>query len=167
MMRPFSPYQQRRRAEQRWQGKTFEKAHGRLERRTLTATTALNEHLHWPGVGQVFQVVRERTVKGSTTREVAYGITSLSPQEANAERLLALNRGHWAIENRLFYVRDVTFGEDKCRVRTGNGPHMLAAVRNAAISLLRAVGITNIAAAVRQNAYQTNRLLTILGILKL
>jgi hypothetical protein len=118
-------------------------------------------------VGQVFQVVRERTLKGSMTREVAYGITSLSPEEASAERLLALNRGHWAIENRLFYVRDVTFGEDKCRVRTGRGPHMLAAVRNAAISLLRTVGITNIAAAVRQNAYQTNRLLTILGILKL
>ena len=167
MTRPFPPYQQRQRGEQRHQAATLNKAHGRLERRTLTATTALNEHLNWPGVGQVFQVVRERTRHGTTTREVAYGITSLSPQEATAECLLALNRGHWKIENRLFYVRDVTFGEDKCRVRTGSGPQMLAAVRNAAISLLRALGINNIAAAVRRNAYQTDRLLTTLGILKL
>ena len=92
MMRPFPPCQQRRRAEERRQATTFEKAHGRRERRTLTATTALNEHLNWPGAGQVFQVVRERTHHGTTTREVAYGITSLSPREAGAERLLALNR---------------------------------------------------------------------------
>lgn len=155
------------RREERQQATTLDKAHGRVERRTLTATTALNEHLDWPDVRQVFQVVRERTHKGTTTRDVAYGITSLSPQEANAERLLALARGHWGIENRLFYVRDVTFGEDKCRIRTGRGPQMLATLRNAAISLLRALGIHNIAAALRQNAYQTHHLLSLLGILKL
>jgi hypothetical protein len=89
-------------------------------------------------------------VKGETTVEVIYGITSLTEQEADAARLLALARGHWGIENKLHYVRDVTLGEDGCRVRKGAAPQVLAATRNAVIHLLAAVGASSNAAAIRR-----------------
>jgi predicted transposase YbfD/YdcC len=83
----------------------------------------------------------ERSIKyvksGKTYQEVVYLITSLSPQQASPERLLALNRGHWEIENRLHWVRDVTFGEDLSQIRKGAGPRLMAILRNLAISLLR------------------------------
>ena len=82
--------------------------------------------------------------------EVVYGITSLQPQEAQARRLLELTRGHWGIENRLHYVRDVTLGEDGCRVRKGSAPQVLAAVRNAVIHLLAGVEASSTAAAIRR-----------------
>jgi len=68
---------------------------------------------------------------------VIYLITSLSPQKASPQRLLALNRGHWEIENRLHWVRDVVFGEDLSQIRTGAGPRVMATLRNLAISLIR------------------------------
>jgi predicted transposase YbfD/YdcC len=89
-------------------------------------------------------------VKGQTTEETAYGITSLAPTEANASRLLGLTRGHWGIENKLHYVRDVTLGEDGCRVRKGAAPQVLAAVRNAVIHLLAGVEAPSYAAAIRR-----------------
>lgn len=79
----------------------------------------------------------EQVKSGKTNTEVVYLITSLSPQQASPERLLALNRGHWEIENRLHWVRDVTFGEDLSQIRKGAGPRMMAILRNLAISLLR------------------------------
>jgi predicted transposase YbfD/YdcC len=82
-----------------------------------------------------------------TTVEVVYGITSLTEAEANAQRL---PRGHWGIENRLPYVRDVTLGEDGCRVRTGSAPQVLAAVRNAVLHLLAGVEAPSTAAAIRR-----------------
>jgi len=96
----------------------------------------LNRYLGWPGVRQVFQVKRTRTIHGQATSEVVYGITSLPRDRADATTLLQLTRDHWGIENRLHYVRDVTFGEDACRVRTGHAPQNLAAIRNLAITLL-------------------------------
>ena len=128
------------------------KGHGRLERRRLTRTIALNKYLDWPDVQQVFKIDRTRTIKGQSTRETAYGITSLRPDQADAARLLQLVRGHWGIENRLFCVRDTTFGEDACRVRTGFAPQNLAALRNVSISLLNIAGCTNKAAALRRHA---------------
>jgi hypothetical protein len=74
-------------------------------------------------------------------------------------------RGHWKIENGLHWVRDVTLGEDASRIRTGEAPQNLSAVRNAAIGLLRRLGATNIAAALRENALKVNDLLAKLGIL--
>ena len=71
---------------------------------------------------------------------MVYAITSLSPARADAARLLALSRAHWDIENRLHWVRDVTLGEDACRVRTGSAPQVLAACRNAVLTLLRRLG---------------------------
>jgi len=120
--------------------------------RTITTTTWLNEYLDWPQVGQVFRLERKRRVKGKTTVEVVYGITSLGRAEADAGRLLVLNRSHWQIENGLHYVRDVTLGEDRCRVRKGNAPQVLAAVRNVAVYLLNRMNAPSIAAATREIA---------------
>ena len=80
--------------------------------------------------------------------EVSYAITSLSPDEADAERLLAFVRDHWTIENQLHHVRDVTLGEDACRVRTGSAPQVLAALRNAVVHLLAGVSADSNPAAI-------------------
>jgi hypothetical protein len=122
-----------------------------VERRTLTATAALATYLaDWPGVAQVFRLRRVRQLAGRVEEEVVYGITSLSSGDADAARLLGLSRAHWSIENGLHRVRDVAFGEDACRVRTGGGPQVLAALRNALIHLLARHGVRNFAAALRR-----------------
>lgn len=80
---------------------------------------------------------------GRTTVEVHFGITSLSAEQADAAALLSYVRTHWCIENQLHYVRDVTLGEDACRVRTGHAPQVLAALRNAVVHLLGEVEATS------------------------
>lgn len=119
---------------------TSEKGHGRIEKRTLEATRILTAGPKWKGLKQGLRITRERTVKGKKTAEVVYAITSLSMTRANAATLLAILRNHWQIENGLHYVRDVTLGEDACRVRKGTAPQVLAAVRNVVIHLLADVG---------------------------
>jgi hypothetical protein len=121
-------------------------------------------HQKWPGLAQGFELVRERTVKGTTTVEVAYGITSLTPEEADAARLLGLVREHWRIENCLHYVRDVTLGEDACRVRKGAAPQVLAALRNAAIHLWTGVPAESRAAATERLAARPGEALSLLGL---
>jgi hypothetical protein len=116
----------------------------------LRTTTILTLHQQWPGLAQGFELTRERTVKGQTSVEVVYGITSLRPEQAGAARLLGLVREHWRIENSLHYVRDGTLGEDACRVRRGSAPQVLAALRNAAVHLLSGMGLASRAAAVRR-----------------
>jgi predicted transposase YbfD/YdcC len=116
----------------------------------LRTTTILTLGQKWPGLAQGFELTRKRTIKGEATVEVIYGITSLKVEEADARRLLGLTRGHWGIENKLHYVRDVTLGEDACRVRKGSAPQVLAAVRNAVIHLLAGVDATSKAAAIRR-----------------
>src|SRR2546421_13111646 len=108
--------------------------------------------LSWPFVAQVAQLTRTVTKAGKTTTEVVYLITTLSPSKASPERLLDLNRGHWSIENRSHYVRDVTFGEDRSRLRTGNAPQILAALRNLTITLIHRSGSCHIAATRRHFA---------------
>ena len=90
-----------------------DKGHGRLEVRTLQSSSALNDYLDWPGVQQVFRLDRKRIIlkSGEVQAETVYGITSLSAQRAGAASLQRLVRGHWSIENRSHWVRDVTFGE--------------------------------------------------------
>lgn len=141
---------------------TVEKGHGRREHRRLISTTALNDHVDWPGVGQVFRIERTRIVDGERSTEIAYGITSLPPKRADAERLLELTRGHWGIENGLFCVRDKTFGEDACRVRKGRAPQVLAGLRNLAIGLLNKLGWTNKAEAIRHYSYHWNKALSLI-----
>jgi predicted transposase YbfD/YdcC len=150
---------------QSWpQSETTNKRHGRLEIRSLTAATTLNDYLTWPGVQQVFQVTRTVTRQGKTTTEVVYGVTSLTPEEASAARLLTFTREHWHIENKSHWVRDVTFDEDRSQVRRGNLPHVMAALRNAVISLLRTAGIKNIAQALRKFAAQPDKAVALVGI---
>lgn len=127
-----------------------EKGHGRVEKRTVRSTSILTLHQKWPGLAQGIEITRERTVDGKTTVEVEYAMTSLKPEEANAKRLSELIREHWGIENRLHYVRDVTLGEDGCRVRKGSAPQVLAAVRNAVIYLLATQDAPSQAAAIRR-----------------
>ncbi len=103
---------------ERQEAATFHKGHGRLERRELTSTTLLNEHIDWPGVKQVCRIVRTTVRKGTTTKEVQYAITSAGRDRADASRLMTWWRNHWGIENKIHWVRDETFGEDRCRVRT-------------------------------------------------
>lgn len=124
---------------------SLDKGHGRVERRVLECTERLVGYLSWPGLKQVCRIRRRRTVKGRTSEETVYAITSLGCDAAGPDRLLSLSRGHWEIENRLHCVRDVTFNEDRCRVRSGALPQVLAAVRNTAITLLRRLGYGNMA----------------------
>jgi len=95
--------------------------------------------VRFPHVGQVALVERQVTTRrtGKQTLERVLLITDLTPAQASPQRLLALNRGHWSIENRLHWVRDVTFDEDRCQVRTGHGPRALASLRNFIIGLIR------------------------------
>ena len=147
-----SPWHKRLERREQQTASTVNKGHGRIEQRTLTSTTALNEYLDWPGVQQVFRLERRRTIKGQRTTEIAYGITSLQRGQADAATLLTLVRGHWSIENNLFGLRDTTFGEDACRVRTGHAPQNLAAIRNVAITLLNQINCPNKAATLRRHA---------------
>lgn len=96
--------------------------------------------------------------------ETVYGITSLTPQQADEKRLLELNRGHWSIENRSHYVRDMAFDEDRHQARTKTGPQMLACLRNFAISILRLRGAKNITSALRQCAARNHLTLQYLGL---
>lgn len=116
----------------------------------LLSSTGLNSFLEWPFVAQAFKLTRTRRIRKQTTVETVYGITSLRRDQAHARDLLRLVRGHWGIENSVFHVRDVTLGEDQCRVRTGTAPHILASLRNAALNLLRRAACTNVAAKLRR-----------------
>lgn len=138
---------------------------GRIEQRRLRASTELVGYSAWPGLAQALclerQVVDKRT--GIMTQETRYGVTSLVPERVTAQQLLVLWRQHWHTENKLHYVRDVTFGEDAQRVRCGHAPQVMAAVRNAVIGLLRVTGSRNIAAACRAYAAQPAAALAAVG----
>jgi predicted transposase YbfD/YdcC len=134
---------------------------GRVEVRELVASTALNEWAEWPHLSQVARLVSTRTKRAETTQETHYLITSLGAEEAPPRRLLELSRGHWGIENRLHWVRDVTFDEDRCQVRSGVAPQVMAAIRNTVIGLLRCEGASNIAAALRTYAAHPQRALAL------
>jgi predicted transposase YbfD/YdcC len=126
--------------------RSVDKGHGRLEIRELLASTELNDFLgkEWAGVAQVFQLTRTVQEKGKTRTEVVSGITSLSPSQASAKRLLELVRAHWAIENRLHWRRDVTLREDHCQVRKGNAPRVLAVLNSFLLALLDFGGVTDV-----------------------
>jgi predicted transposase YbfD/YdcC len=120
----------------------------------------------FPHVGQVFTIRREVThmKMNKETCEIAYGITSLTPQEASPQRLLELNRMHWGIENGLHWVRDETFREDRSQIRTGNAPRVMATLRNLAITILRRCGATNIAKTLRWFSFKTHLVLKLIGL---
>lgn len=126
------------------------------------STTSLKGCLDWPGAEQVVRVVRSRTQKGETSTETACFITSLDRKRGNAKTLATLIRGHWSIENGLHWVRDVTFGEDACRVRTGDAAQVLAATRNAVIGVLNLNGCENKATAQRRYAVHPREALALI-----
>lgn len=101
-------------------------------------------------------------MKGKRTTEVVYLITSADHLTAPPQVLAAWVRGHWGIENRLHWVRDVTFDEDRSQVRTGTSPRIMATIRNVAISLIRLAGIDNIASAIRNLSRHPDQALNLL-----
>lgn len=127
------------------------KQHGRLEQRTIMTSTQLNEYLEWPDVAQVFRIERivyHPHLKGKT-REVVYGLTSLSPERANPAKILALFQEYWKIESGLHYRRDVTLREDATRLTVGNAGHNMAILNNLVIGLCLSQGFDNLAKARR------------------
>ena len=146
--------------------RTVDIGHGRIEQRNITTSEALVGYSNWPGLAQVFEVGRHVIIQktGQERTEVVYGVTSLNPERATPGRVLDLVRGHWHIENKSHWVRDVTFDEDRSQVRCGSIPQVMAALRNTAIGLLRWAGHTNIAAACRRLAAQPAQALALIGI---
>ncbi len=122
------------------------KGHGRIEKRTIIVSQALNDYLDWPFVAQVYRLEREvwYDYGKRRTREVVYGLTSLSPQKANPKRLLTLNRNYWGIENGLHYRRDVTLREDATRATVGNTGHNIAILNNLVLALALSNGHNNL-----------------------
>ena len=133
-----------------------ERGHGRTERRTLKVT-AVAAGLAFPHAAQAIQVVRRRAVKGKRSAETCYAVTSLTVTQASHAQLAAIIRGHWGIEDRLHWVRDMAFDEDRSQVRTGDCPRVMASLRNLAITILRLTGENSIAAALRYNARRPGR----------
>lgn len=137
---------------------TRDRGHGRRERRTLKVT-AVAAGLRFPHAAQAIQIVRRRKPlagrKWST--ETAYAVTSLTAGQARPDQLAAALRGHWTIEDRLHWVRDVTYGEDLSQVRTGSGPRVMATLRNLALAILRLTGAASIAAALRHHSRRPAR----------
>lgn len=143
---------------------TTDIGHGRLEQRTIEVLPAPTD-LDFPHATQVWQITRYRTdrVTGKLQAHTTYGVTNL-PTQVQAIPIAHHLRGHWHIENRLHWVRDVTFGEDASRVRTRTTPRTMASLRNLAISALRLTGHNNIAKALRHTARDMTRPLQLLGI---
>jgi hypothetical protein len=156
---------------------TEERGHGRRERRTLRVLDAPAD-LGFPGAAQVFLIERytTRTVRKPTKGSRGYkkvqvrtavavlGITSLSAREAAAEHLAGYVRGHWSIENKIHWVRDVTFREDASQVRTASRFRVMATLRNLVIGLIRQAGHTKIAATIRKVRNDPHLLLSLLGL---
>ncbi len=145
--------------------KTRATAHGRDEiRRVKTATTTRG--LGFPHALQAVQIVRRRRIitTGKVTLERVYAITDLTAEQADAPEIAHRVREHWGIENKIHHVRDTTFAEDASRVRTGNAPRAMAALRNLAIGALRLTGYDNIAAGLRRHGRDSTRPLATLGI---
>ena len=133
-----------------------QRGHGRRERRILKVA-AVARGLAFPHAAQAIQIVRRRKVKGKWSRETCYAVTSLSATQASPGQFAAIIRGHWGIEDRLHWVRDFDFDEDRSQVRTAAGPQIMASLRNLAITILRLTGATCIAAALRYHARRPAR----------
>ena len=118
----------------------------------------------WPGLAQTCRLVHQSRRRGRWHTEVHYKITSLPPERAGPADLLRLSRRHWAIENELHYVRDVTLGEDASRIRSGAAPQAMAAMRNLLVAVLQREGMTNRAAGVRHFAWHPDQAAQALGL---
>lgn len=133
---------------------TVDADHGRIETRKIWTSIELNDYLNFPWVGQVFAIERERIDKktGIISDETAYGITSCTPEQANAEKILETNRNHWCIENSCHYIIDWNYDEDRSRIRTGYGPENMTRFRRFAVGLIKSKGVHSVAQKMRQLA---------------
>jgi predicted transposase YbfD/YdcC len=141
--------------------------HGRLETRSLLTSSDLPAgYTGFPGVRQAFCLTRKRVSKktGEINQETVYGMTDLSSTQVTPSELLTIVRGHWHIENKSHHVRDVTYDEDRSRVRCGNIPQVMACLRNVCIGLMRTANYRNIAATCRQFAAKPDSALALLGL---
>lgn len=144
--------------------RTHDKGHGRVESRTVKAT-GVAAGIGFPHARQALQVTR-RTRRARNARwrtETVYAVTDLNLDQATPAGLADAIRAHWGIENRLHWVRDVTFAEDLSQVRTGNAPAVMATLRNLAISIHRLAGADNIAAASRHVSRHPARALRLIA----
>jgi len=132
-------------------------AHGRIEARSIWTSTALNNYLDFPYVGQTFVIERHVIYKktGKETTELAFGLTSKTPEHASPAQVLATNRNHWVIENSCHYIIDHVYDEDRSQIRTGHGPENMSRLRRFAIGLLKSGGVKNISKKIRQIASRT------------
>lgn len=149
---------------------TEDSDHGRTERRTIQLAP-LGDYLGYPTIDfpyatHAFLIERYVTHHRSGTRSAhaALGITSLPTNLTHPTQVATYVRNHWHIENRLHWVRDVTYAEDHSHVRTGTAPRAMATLRNLAINALRSNGWNNIAKGLRHMARNPTRPLTLLGI---
>jgi predicted transposase YbfD/YdcC len=131
---------------------SVDSGHGRIETRKIWTSIELNDYLDFPWVGQAFVIERESIVKktGEVSTETAYGVTSCSPAEANAGKVLNTNRNHWCIENSCHYIIDWNFDEDRSRIRTGYGPENISRLRRFAVGLIKSKGVPSVAQKMRQ-----------------
>jgi len=126
--------------------------HGRIEIRKIWTTTKLNDYLDFPHVGQAFVIERHSIEKksGISSCEIAYGITSRTTQQADPQRVLNVNRGHWTIENSCHYIIDWNYDEDRSRIRTGYGPENITRLRRFAIGVIKSKKIRSVAQKMRE-----------------
>ncbi|MDR2252956.1 MAG: ISAs1 family transposase [Bifidobacteriaceae bacterium] len=139
------------------------KGHGRVS--TWTAKTQTpSRWVRFPGVAQVAQVVRRRKTARGESIETCHMVTSVGPGRAGPAQIAASAQGHWSIENRIHWVRDVTYDEDRSQLRRGNAPRVMAAIRNTAIALIRATGATSIAQSQRHLAHRYDTITQLIGL---
>lgn len=143
---------------------TLEKNKGRVERRTIRASTDLTGYLNWPGLTHVFKVQRDRSDKTGKTSETVYGIASLPKDYSSIEDLSKYLRGHWSIENNLHRVRDVSFNEDKSTIRIGHAPEVMAGLKNLVISIFQRGNVKSYPQAFRRFSAHPEELFTFLGL---
>jgi predicted transposase YbfD/YdcC len=126
--------------------------HGRIETRKIWTTPELNDYLDFPHLGQAFVIERHATEKktGISSCEIAYGITSRPPEQADPQRVLKVNRGHWTIENSCHYIIDWNYDEDRSRIRTGYGPENVTRLRRFAVGVIKSKGVRSVAQKMRE-----------------
>ena len=144
--------------------RTVEKQAGRLEEREITVSSLLNDYLNWPYLGQVFKLERRVTTlaTGEVNTEIQYGLTSLTRQEADPEKVLRIVRSEWGIENGLHYRRDVTFQEDQTRMTDKRMGRAMAIINNLVVSLLNHQGFSNHAQARRRFCASPDKALSLI-----
>lgn len=143
---------------------TITKGHGRIEKRTLTTSSQLNDFLDWPFLQQVFKLDRTSTLckTGQTRHEIVYGVTSLPEEEASPRQLLDMLRSYWGIESGLHYRRDVSLHEDQTRFKKHSAAQVMAIINNLILGLIAHSDFTFIPSARRYYAAHPNEALDLL-----